>query len=110
MSVHFDPGRKTDLETFCNSVVDTVKPSVVIASGDLTDSRTLSPLGSDQIEQEWIWYHQVLNSTRIRDKTIWLDIRGNHGEILTEQDKLSLRESESNFYFFSRQFQCLFLE
>lgn len=63
-------------------MVDAIQPSVVIASGDLTDSRTLHPLGSDQIEQEWIWYHEVLNSTRIRDRTVWLDLRGNHGKTI----------------------------
>lgn len=49
------------------------------ASGDLTDSRSKSPLGSGQFEQEWIWYQEVLQSTNVTNKTAWLDIRGNHG-------------------------------
>ena len=78
--MHFDLSRKDDLRSFCTEVIDIVRPKVVVASGDLTDSRSKDPLGSGQYEQEWIWYHEVLTSTNVTQKTVWLDIRGNHGE------------------------------
>jgi len=78
ISLHFDLSRKDDLRQFCTEVIDIIRPKVVIASGDLTDSRSKSPLGSGQFEQEWIWYHDVLESTNVTKKTVWLDLRGNH--------------------------------
>ncbi|XP_074600919.1 transmembrane protein 62-like isoform X2 [Brevipalpus obovatus] len=78
LSVYFDRGRQTDFIIFCNEVVDAIKPSVVIASGDLTDSRTKEPLGCDQFKEEWSWYWEALNSSGVLHKTTWLDIRGNH--------------------------------
>lgn len=78
ISLHFDPSRKDDLRKFCTEVVDIIRPKVVVASGDLTDSRSRDPLGSGQFEQEWIWYSEILNSTKVNEKTVWLDIRGNH--------------------------------
>lgn len=79
LSVYFDRGRKDDFIIFCNEVVDAIKPSVVIASGDLTDSRTKEPFGCDQFEEEWTWYWEALNSSGVLHKTTWLDVRGNHG-------------------------------
>lgn len=54
-----------------------VKPSVVIASGDLTDARKVG-LESEQIKEEWEMYRDVLNRTKVREMTEWLDLRGNH--------------------------------
>lgn len=44
----------------------------------MTDSRSKDPLGSGQYEQEWIWYSEVLKSTNVTNRTVWLDLRGNH--------------------------------
>ncbi|XP_015782777.1 transmembrane protein 62 [Tetranychus urticae] len=78
LSVVFDQKRIPDFRRFCNIVVDSVRPSVVLATGDLTDSRSLAPFGSDQFEQEWKWYADALNTSRVTEKTVWLDMRGNH--------------------------------
>lgn len=50
--------------------------------GDLVDARTKDLLGSKQFEKEWEMYQQVLNETGVTNNTVWLDIRGNHGNII----------------------------
>ena len=57
-----------------------IQPRVVIASGDLTDAKTADNIGSQQFEKEWQYYKNVLNECQVRQKTVWLDIRGNHGK------------------------------
>uniref|UniRef100_A0A182QW63 Calcineurin-like phosphoesterase domain-containing protein n=1 Tax=Anopheles farauti TaxID=69004 RepID=A0A182QW63_9DIPT len=78
ISMYLDPARVPQLVEFCNRTVDIIAPSVVLASGDLTDAKTSNFLGSQQHEQEWRWYHEVLRDTNVLNKTVWLDIRGNH--------------------------------
>lgn len=48
--------------------------------GDLTDGRTEDSFGSRQFEEEWKLYRSTLDKAEIRKKTVWLDVRGNHGE------------------------------
>ncbi|CAG2183394.1 unnamed protein product, partial [Oppiella nova] len=78
LSVHFGPKRAPDLEQFCREYIDIMKPSVVLATGDLTDARTRDPMGSRVFEEEWLMYWNALNKTNVTTKTIWLDIKGNH--------------------------------
>ncbi|XP_055598866.1 transmembrane protein 62-like [Uranotaenia lowii] len=78
ISLYLDPSRVPHLIEFCNRTVDIIRPSVVLASGDLTDAKTANFLGSQQHEQEWRWYRDVLRDTNVLNKTTWLDIRGNH--------------------------------
>ncbi|CAG2108561.1 unnamed protein product [Medioppia subpectinata] len=78
VSIHFDPKRAPDLEKFCEEYIDIIKPSVVLATGDLTDARTKSPMGSRVHEEEWIMYWNALNKTKVGSRTVWLDIKGNH--------------------------------
>lgn len=78
ISMYLDPARVPQLIEFCNRTVDIIAPSVVLASGDLTDAKTSNFLGSKQHEQEWRWYHEVLRDTNVLNRTVWLDIRGNH--------------------------------
>lgn len=78
ISMYLDPARVPQLIEFCNRTVDIIAPSVVLASGDLTDAKTSNFLGSKQHEEEWRWYHEVLRDTNVQNKTVWLDIRGNH--------------------------------
>lgn len=59
--------------------MDAILPSVVLASGDLTDAKTRDNIGSKQVLQEWQTYRDVLRECNIKQKTLWLDIRGNHG-------------------------------
>lgn len=77
LSKFVDPTRVGDFRTFCDSVIDTIKPRVVIASGDLTDAKDRL-LGSQQYAEEWKAYYTTLLETGIFNKTSWLDIRGNH--------------------------------
>lgn len=79
ISIFHDPARVTDLRIFLTQTVDAIKPSVVLASGDLTDARDKDSIGSRQYEQEWRIYHDLVKSTRVESKTVWLDMRGNHG-------------------------------
>lgn len=37
-------------------------------------------MGSKQILEEWQYYKYVIDETNIKEKTLWLDVRGNHGE------------------------------
>ena len=45
ISVIFDPKRAPDFERFCREYIDIMSPQVVLATGDLTDSRTQRPDG-----------------------------------------------------------------
>lgn len=56
-----------------------IKPRVVLASGDLTDAKTYDSIGSQQFEDEWKHYRNTLEECKAIEKTVWLDIRGNHG-------------------------------
>ena len=49
-------------------------------AGDLTDAKNKDELGSKQILEEWQHYKFVIDKTKIKDRTLWLDVRGNHGE------------------------------
>lgn len=75
-----DNSREHDLRDFATRTLDAIKPVVVVASGDLTDAKDRDHLGSRQYENEWQTYHKVLQETNVRNRTIWMDIRGNHGE------------------------------
>lgn len=52
----------------------------MLASGDLTDAKTSDAIGSQQYESEWKHYKNALDEANVKDKTVWLDVRGNHGK------------------------------
>jgi hypothetical protein len=93
ISIFQDPFRITDLKDFCFRTLDVIRPPVVLASGDLTDAKTADSIGSQQLEKEWQYYRNVLNECRVREKTVWLDIRGNHDNF-----NVAGADSKQNFF------------
>ncbi|XP_003703373.1 transmembrane protein 62 isoform X2 [Megachile rotundata] len=93
ISIFQDPLRITELREFCNITVGTIKPPVVLASGDLTDAKTKDKMGSKQILEEWQYYKHILDDTEVSKKTLWLDVRGNHDNF----NVVSL-EARNNYY------------
>ncbi|XP_008553541.1 transmembrane protein 62 [Microplitis demolitor] len=78
ISIFKDYSRITEFKEFCDITVKTIKPVVVLASGDLTDAKTKDAMGSKQSLEEWQHYERVLKETAVTKKTTWLDTRGNH--------------------------------
>lgn len=68
-----------DLTYFCSQVVSLVSPSLVLVTGDLTHAKFADERCSQQFEEEWRAYAEVLERTGVCEKLPWLDIRGNHG-------------------------------
>ena len=95
LSVNFDPTREHDFEKFCTEIIGYVKPPVVLATGDITDARTKGAMGSRQYEHEWFMYQDVINRTGVLNKTLWLDLRGNH-------DAFGVNSFDSDNNFFSK--------
>ncbi|XP_055937862.1 transmembrane protein 62-like [Argiope bruennichi] len=92
LSIFKDLSRGSDLKKFCNETVSVIRPSVVLATGDLVDSRTADLLGSRQYVEEWRMYQQILYDSGVTVNTTWLDIRGNHDNfnVLSLDDKNDL--------------------
>ena len=51
-----------------------------VPSGDLTHAKFPDERSSRQFQVEWDWYKEALERCGVREKVVWLDIRGNHGE------------------------------
>ncbi|CAG5132050.1 unnamed protein product [Candidula unifasciata] len=63
---------------FCEEYLSIIKPEVVLISGDLTDAKTPSGIGSRQIRDEWIIYENSVKKCHAYSNAKWLDLRGNH--------------------------------
>uniref|UniRef100_T1IQP5 AD domain-containing protein n=1 Tax=Strigamia maritima TaxID=126957 RepID=T1IQP5_STRMM len=99
LSKFADSKRVQQLREFCNRVVKTIKPSLVLATGDLTDAKTGDLHGSQQYIEEWKTYNQLLIETEVQKETIWLDIRGNHDNFNVP----SIKSSENYYRHYSIQ-------
>lgn len=78
ISIFGDETRIAQLREFVDSTLDAIRPAVVLASGDLTDAKDSDHLGSRQYRAEWQIYHDILQESNAANRTVWLDIRGNH--------------------------------
>lgn len=74
-----DSNRIHDFRKFTTETLDAITPAVVLASGDLTDGRGKEFFVSQQYDEEWKTYHDIITQSNVTRKTIWLDLRGNHG-------------------------------
>ncbi|KAH9394484.1 Transmembrane protein 62 [Tyrophagus putrescentiae] len=87
-----DRNRKVDLQDFCKNMIPLVGPSALVLSGDITDSRSPDPMGSDQFYQEWLYYNETRHKCMEYNPSVtWLDIRGNH-------DNFNVYNSFNSFY------------
>ncbi|XP_067009565.1 transmembrane protein 62 isoform X2 [Anabrus simplex] len=93
VSIFHDLSRITELKEFCDLTINAIKPSVVLASGDLTDAKSEDNMGSRQYLEEWKYYKDILDECNIAEKTVWLDIRGNHDNF----NVVNMRSKE-NYY------------
>lgn len=74
---HFD--REDDFKEFAKTYIDIIKPHVVLITGDITDGRIPnSTFGTAQQLDEWMAYSNAISKSGALNKTVWLDIRGNH--------------------------------
>ncbi|XP_058792329.1 transmembrane protein 62-like [Phymastichus coffea] len=78
LSIFRDATRVPEFKEFCDITVGSIKPEVVLASGDLTDAKTSDRVGSRQFLEEWLHYKKTLDDSKVTEKTTWLDVRGNH--------------------------------
>ncbi|KAK5643324.1 hypothetical protein RI129_007169 [Pyrocoelia pectoralis] len=99
ISAFNDPSRITDFKDFCENALKVFKPSVVIASGDLTDGKAANKLTSQEIQKEWVEYQNILSSLNITQHTTWLDIKGNHDNF----NLIDLKSKENYFENYSVQ-------
>lgn len=79
LSIYQDPKRISDFRIFVQQVLNTVKPSVVFATGDITEAKHRDEIFSEQFEMEWKLYQKILNTSSLVNHYIqWIDLRGNH--------------------------------
>ena len=69
------------LQLFCHDIIQSVSPSFILVSGDLTHAKFPDERRSQQFHSEWIAYYSILQKCNL-DQIPWLDIRGNHGTCL----------------------------
>ena len=88
ISKYVYPDIKDDLKEFFTTTLDTVKPKVVLASGDLTDAKDFDGVNSFQQLDEWEVYKDLLVQYNVSKKTVYLDIRGNHDtfDVISHKD------------------------
>lgn len=78
LSIFQDAERGTDLFELCEYSMKIINPSVILATGDLTDAKRADFIGSQQYEEEWMKYRSILDRCRTTKNIPWLDIKGNH--------------------------------
>ncbi|VDM32239.1 unnamed protein product [Hydatigera taeniaeformis] len=89
LSQFHDRGRTHDFSRLCSAHFPVIAPDIVIVSGnssaltailgDITDAKLPNMRGSRQFEVEWAAYDRIVRRFCASRRTIWLDMRGNHG-------------------------------
>ena len=75
-------------------MLNIIKPKAVLASGDLTDGKTINLADSAQFQLEWETYERIIKgSSVLKNHTVWLDVRGNHDNF-----NVLNRNKPSNFF------------
>lgn len=91
ISIFGDRSRIDEFREFATNTVETIRPRVVLASGDLTDAKDRDHLGSRQYRDEWRIYRDIVRSADLAsNRTVWLDIRGNHDNFNVPGDTSAL--------------------
>ncbi|CAH1790984.1 unnamed protein product [Owenia fusiformis] len=73
-----DPKRVPDFTRLLEEDLKVIDPHLVLATGDLTDAKSLDGIGSTQYKDEWQQYRDALQKSGVLKWTKWLDVRGNH--------------------------------
>ena len=63
------------------SLIISHKDFMYLNLGDLTDARR-SRFETDQYVEEWQSYHNVIKESGVANNRPWLDLPGNHGELV----------------------------
>ncbi|XP_077965818.1 transmembrane protein 62-like [Styela clava] len=86
--------RGPEFKDFCTTTLGIIKPGVVLVTGDLTDAKSKNKVDSEQYEEEWKTYSKIIEETKVTEKYVWLDIRGNHDAF----DVSKINDPKSNPY------------
>lgn len=97
ISIFHDEQRIDNFEQFVTETLNTIKPPVVLASGDLTDARDVDFIGARQYVREWQIYNDILARTNVKNRTLWMDIKGNHGMCSVPSNQSTLNLIFSHF-------------
>ena len=99
VSVLAKPDRRQQLKHLLDVLAKSLRPEVVVASGDLTDALADDWISSMQREEEWKTYQQLVLESGLSEQSVWLDVRGNH-------DRFGVpRGTPQEDYFLSRSIQ-----
>uniref|UniRef100_A0A453IGF2 Calcineurin-like phosphoesterase domain-containing protein n=1 Tax=Aegilops tauschii subsp. strangulata TaxID=200361 RepID=A0A453IGF2_AEGTS len=77
----YHPDRAADLVSLLGSALRTIRPHLLLVSGDITDAKNSKRTTSRQDEDEWITYKKTIDALVAKggiDKRRIFDIRGNH--------------------------------
>ncbi|CAG5112820.1 Oidioi.mRNA.OKI2018_I69.chr2.g6993.t2.cds [Oikopleura dioica] len=74
VSKFHDPERIAEFKIFSEKTLSSIKPEVVLISGDLTDAKTANKYGSYQYTEEWEAYSAIVDKIQFPV----VDLRGNH--------------------------------
>ncbi|KAM3229658.1 hypothetical protein ACQJBY_060467 [Aegilops geniculata] len=77
----YHPDRAADLVNLLGTALRTIRPHLLLVSGDITDAKNSKRTTSRQDEDEWITYKKTIDALVAKggiDKRRIFDIRGNH--------------------------------